>query len=96
MEVIMKFEDHCRQTEEILGEDFAYIHKYMDKYARTVQGIKHRQFLHTNEGVEEVRKIYGDIGALVAMLHIYQDFRYAGMPDYLFKVPNQTNWNIYN
>lgn len=91
----MKTEEHCRLTKEVLDDPFYHVHKYMDKYADTVKGIAHRQFLHTYDGVEEIRKLFGDIGALAAMLHIYQDFQHAGMPDYKFEIPHQTNWNIY-
>lgn len=70
----MEYKEHCKECEEKLGKDWAVIHRWLDEYARKVGVPWHRTFRHHKEGVEEVRKKWGDEAAKAAELHIISDF----------------------
>jgi hypothetical protein len=89
----MKPQDHAEATKEILGEPFLEVHQFMDRYApqRKPNGDfyfdkYHRKYQHHLEGVELVRETFGDIGALVAKLHIWQDTHTAFGLDHNFRI----------
>lgn len=72
----MKLEDHCNECIEILGQPFREVHLWLDEFAKNYSGTeryKHRKFRHHKEGVEEARKLFGDLGAKAAELHIKSD-----------------------
>lgn len=72
----MRFEEHCRRTSEIFGQPYEEIHRWLDEFARNYspsERYKHRKFRHHLEGIQEAREVFGDIGALVAALHILDD-----------------------
>jgi len=60
-----------------LGEGFEQVHLWLDEFAKKypveVFEDKHRSFRHNKEGVEEVRKLWGDKAARAAELHIARD-----------------------
>jgi len=66
------FEEHCKHTHKELGNRFEEVHRYLDSYVRQF-GYAHRFLLHHKEGIEEVRKYYGDEAAEAARLHIILD-----------------------
>lgn len=66
------FEEHCQDCQEELGERFEEVHKYLDEFAE--QGFRHRIERHHREGVEEVRKKWGDRAAAAAEIHIRRDW----------------------
>jgi hypothetical protein len=67
---------HCKETLEKLGKDWNEVHAWLDGLA-CVSGqlnINHRRWRHHDEGVEEIREMYGDEAALAAVIHIERDF----------------------
>ena len=66
------FEEHCADCRRELGEDFAQVHKWLDALF-TVLGPKHRSARHHTDGVEQVRKRWGDRAARAAEIHIRRD-----------------------
>jgi len=74
--ITMDFERHCKITERLFGIRYEQVHLWLDEFAKNYSGssrYKHRKFRHHKEGVEEARKLFGDIGALAAELHIRLD-----------------------
>lgn len=72
----MDFENHCKITERMFGNRYEKVHLWLDEFASQYpygKKYKHRKFRHHREGVEEARKLFGDIGALVAEQHIRMD-----------------------
>ncbi len=60
-----------------LGKPFTEIHKWLDEFAERypviIFGGYHRKFRHNKEGIEEVRKKWGDKAGRAARLHIERD-----------------------
>ncbi len=76
-----KFEDHCKECKEKLGEEFPQVHIWLDEFAAHYgYRTKHRDVRHCAVGVEEVRKLWGDKAAEAAKLHILTDF-YGYFPE---------------
>jgi hypothetical protein len=76
------FEEHCKRCKEILGEEFSEVHKWLDNfYGKPPYGSKHRCLRHHKDGIEEVRKLWGDRAAQAAKIHIRQDLNEEGWPD---------------
>jgi hypothetical protein len=70
----MMFNEHCRITKELLGEEFQEVHKWLDEFhGKEPYHTKHRFLRHHKQGIEEVRKIYGDKAALAAKQHVLSD-----------------------
>ncbi len=72
----MHFEFHCEEAEKVFGKRYEEIHKWLDEFAKMYphdKMYKHRKFRHHKEGIEEARRKFGDIGALVAEQHIKLD-----------------------
>tara|TARA_Y100000310_G_C20357186_1_gene657232 strand:+ start:297 stop:620 length:324 start_codon:yes stop_codon:yes gene_type:complete len=68
------FNEHCEECQEKLGERFEQVHRWLDELARKVGKGKHRSARHHKDGVEEVRKKWGDKAAQAAELHIMTDY----------------------
>ena len=67
--------EHCKECKEKLGDDFGKVHKWLDEYFAVLHfNVKHRDVRHHEEGIEEVRKMWGDEAASAARLHIARDF----------------------
>lgn len=64
--------DHMKDTLARLGKEFEEVHRYMDQWHGKFGG-KHRFMLHHEEGVEEVRRMFGDEAAEAAQCHIRLD-----------------------
>lgn len=65
---------HCNDCRKKLGKPYKHVHRYLDQYAASYNGSKrHRQLLHNERGIEEVRKYWGDEAAEAAKLHIELD-----------------------
>jgi hypothetical protein len=71
------FDQHCQETRELLGDDFAEIHRWMDALFAT-HGPMHRRFRHNEAGIEEVRRRWGNRAAEAARLHIVADLKQQG------------------
>ncbi len=72
----MDFEHHCKEAEKKYGARYEKVHTWLDEFASLYPlhlKYKHRKHRHHKEGVEEARKLFGDIGALVAEQHILLD-----------------------
>lgn len=72
------FAKHCSECEDKLGCGYDYVHKWLDAYAAT-HFPQHRHFRHHEEGVEEVRQMWGDMAAKAAKTHIMSDMGF--IPD---------------
>ncbi len=85
----MNFEEHCKHSLEQFGNRHEEIHRWLDKFTgcyNPAEMYKHRKHRHHKEGVEEAKKLFGDIGALVAEDHIRCDSE--GM------LPSRKDYNI--
>lgn len=67
-----KFEKHCQDSIEKFGESFSEVHLWLDEFFEE-KGPKHRDIRHHEDGVEEVRKKWGDEAAEAAIDHIKAD-----------------------
>jgi hypothetical protein len=66
------FEEHCRETEEKMGERYEQVHKWLDEL-QPVLGPQHRSVRHNERGVQYVRKTWGERAAIAARIHIARD-----------------------
>ena len=70
----MNIKDHCKECLRRLGRDWKEVHLWLDEFAKDFPDwMGHRQIRHHDEGVEEVRAIWGDEAADAARIHIIQD-----------------------
>lgn len=71
--LMSKLEKHSKDT-AFMG-DYDYVHIWIDELAwdGNLFNPSHRKHRHNKEGVEEVRKRWGDIAAIVAEIHIWRD-----------------------
>ena len=70
----MKREAHCKECREKMGDDWNKVHAWLDATARDYfPWMGHRQIRHHKDGVEEVRKMWGDEAAKAAEMHIISD-----------------------
>lgn len=75
----MHFKEHCRQSLELFGVNYAHVHRWLDAFAGTrVYGMRHRRARHNLAGIEEVRQKWGDQAAEVARQHIISDLKEEG------------------
>lgn len=66
--------DHCIETKAALGSDWFCVHKWLDECAGVYWPSKmHRAHRHHRDGIEEVRKLWGDQAADAARIHILAD-----------------------
>jgi hypothetical protein len=75
------FEIHCELCEKELGEAFPEVHLWLDAFfGQEPYGTRHRYLRHHRQGIEEVRKMWGDQAAKAAEIHIRQDLELEGWP----------------
>ena len=75
----MKREEHEAECVRELGKPFTEVHQFLDQFAGKPEcGMRHRRKLHHQEGIELIRKMYGDEAAEAAKLHIISDLRQEG------------------
>lgn len=86
------FKEHCNDSYNEFGNPFPHVHKYLDEFFAKI-GPKHRSIRHHIEGVEEVRKLWGDDAALAAESHIQKDWDWH--PEYKGKVPTKQEAEIW-
>lgn len=68
-------QDHIDDTLHKLGKPFVEVHQWLDELAPDFSGgLEHRDIRHNRQGVEEVRKRWGDEAAKAAELHILLDW----------------------
>jgi len=72
----MEFSEHCMSCRRRFGEDFDYVHLWLDEFYGSDQyKTKHRKLRHHHKGIEEVRLRWGDRAADAAKLHILDDLQ---------------------
>lgn len=76
----MTHKEHCDECRQVLSRDWAVVHKWLDHFAaQTYPSDRHRLYRHHWDGVEEVRRRWGDEAAKAAELHILSDMRAYGL-----------------
>jgi len=65
-------EEHCKDCMSALGCGFRGIYEWLDEFFPML-GFKHRMKRHHKDGVEEVRKKWGNDAARAAEIHIKKD-----------------------
>ena len=80
----MKFEEHCKRTMEVLGDEYPHVHLWLDALAWDKdKGFNpfHRKFRHHQQGVAQVRDRWGEGAAKAAERHILDDLYGPGVND---------------
>jgi hypothetical protein len=73
------FDQHCKETEALLGKSYAEVHEWLDEFAgKPPYGMRHRKVRHHMAGVEEVRRKWGNEAAEAARQHIISDLKTEG------------------
>lgn len=67
------FDEHCQDCIKALGEPYENVHRWLDAFF-PVYGFDHRPERHHDEGIKEVRQIWGDGAARAAEIHILKDY----------------------
>ena len=68
---------HCKECKEKMGEEWDKVHAWLDGLSSPKRGyldMNHRRWRHHEDGVEEVRLMWGDEAAKAAEMHIITDF----------------------
>lgn len=65
--------EHRRATRELLGYDVPEVHQFMDLFASSVPGTKHRVVGHDLAAAEFIRGRWGQAGFRVFVCHVLQD-----------------------
>lgn len=63
---------HCEDCLKELGEDFRYVHEWLDELFKYV-GPDYRDYRHNQRGIEEVRRRWGEKAARAAEIHLRRD-----------------------
>jgi len=71
------YKQHCIDCEFILGKSHEDVNIWIDDLQQ-LYGYEHRKYRHTLEGIEEIRILFGDEGAMAAEIHILRDM--CGIP----------------
>ncbi|MHB8150294.1 MAG: DUF6915 family protein [Desulfobulbia bacterium] len=74
--------EHCADCRRLLGNEWKEVHKWLDALYKEY-GQSHRCHRHHAEGIEEVRKMWGDEAAIAAKIHIIVD---------CWSIPSQANY----
>ena len=73
------YKTHFQDCQQALGNGWAVVHHWLDEMARIYRNesggvwMGHRVHHHHKEGIEEVRKRWGDEAARAAEIHILKD-----------------------
>jgi len=68
------WKEHAKDCQDQLGNPWYVVHHWLDKFAGIYWPAKiHRIHRHHKEGVDEVRKMWGDEAAEAAEIHILND-----------------------
>lgn len=86
------FKEHCADCEAALGDPHERVHLWLDELFKKL-GSKHRAERHHREGVEEVRRMWGDEAATAAEIHIRKD--YYGVDRIPTKAEVLEKWWVY-
>ena len=75
----MRREEHYDSCYKKLGKGWGNVHQWLDRNAGiTFPMTAHRCIDHHLEGIEEVRRKWGDAAAEAAKLHVEDDLDWAG------------------
>ena len=67
-------QEHAQDCHVQLGDYYNHVHQWLDEYAGIYWPLQiHRIHRHHREGVEIVRKMWGDKDARAAEIHIQKD-----------------------
>ena len=73
------FTQHCTETTAALGKPFEDVHRWLDEFAgKPHYGMRHRKLRHHLAGIEQARKLWGDLAATAARLRIMADLKQEG------------------
>ncbi|QAZ67273.1 DUF6915 family protein [Solidesulfovibrio carbinolicus] len=76
------FEQHCQETQNILGKRYEAVHKWLDEFFLVPPyGTRHRRLRHHEAGIREVERLFGLEAAKAARIHILMDLRMEGWRD---------------
>jgi hypothetical protein len=65
---------HIEDCYNILGDSFIEVHQWLDEFSKIYFPLKiHRIHRHHKEGIEQIRKMYGEKASKAAMIHILSD-----------------------
>ena len=74
-----RFEEHCRQSLQACGQDWAEVHLWLDEFAGTPEyGFRHRRKRHHEAGIRQVIALFGVEAGEVAHQHIIADLKEEG------------------
>ena len=69
--------EHENDCLEILGDKFTNVHGWLDQYSEkypvNVFGDQHRQYLHNEKGLNEIKKKLGNKAFKAGGIHIIKD-----------------------
>ena len=72
-----KLAEHEKDCRERLGKPFTEVHLWLDEFAKkypvTIFEDQHRKYRHNKQGLEEIRKMWGDEAAEAGLLHLVRD-----------------------
>ncbi|HPR89763.1 MAG TPA: hypothetical protein PL181_17260 [bacterium] len=75
----MKLEEHECESLAASGQPWTEVHRWLDEFAGTPDlGMRHRRKRHHRQGIEEVRRRWGDAAAEAARQHIIADLKTEG------------------
>ena len=81
--------EHMESCRKKFGKPFEEVHRYLDQW-HGMFGGRHRFMLHHKEGVEDVRKTWGDEAAAAAEDHIMLDCN--GIPNKEDYISKKVDW----
>jgi hypothetical protein len=73
---LASFEQHVADSKNWLGQGYEPVHLWLDEYFKSL-GPLHRKKRHHQEGVEQIRSLFGDLAATAAAIHIIRDCRHV-------------------
>jgi len=80
-------EQHCADCKKQKIKPWKKVHVWLDEFA-AIKGVpQHRRVRHHKEGVEEIRKMWGDEAAQAAEIHIRRDLFFWGN-----EIPTQSEY----
>lgn len=83
----MKLEEHCAESVRLFGHAFRDVHLWLDEYAQTPLGARHRRKRHHLAGIEEIRRRFGSLAAAAGQRHILSDLRGEGFVEGRDRIP---------
>lgn len=69
-------EQHKGDCVRWLGSECEQVNRWMDEYF-AIHGASHRKFRHHKDGIEDAKRLFGDIGAAAALIHVLRDCRHV-------------------